>query len=126
MCCNLKFPRQDLYGLLHVLLQESYPVVPSAGEVELSFYNGLSSQCDKPKFIMEYSEPGSSTTKSFDIDFSKFTQYPDDSSRDRDYVVTWRFPNTNFTIKPASIKCGQKTIEFSEHNFGSVPEPVTK
>jgi hypothetical protein len=75
---------------------------------------------------MEYDEPDTKSSKTFMIDFSKFTEYPDDSSRDREYVVTGRFPNANFTILNTTVDCQGQTISFDAFEFGKFPEPVSE
>ena len=113
-------------GFIELKLQDRYPVLPGAGELELSFYNGLSDKCDEPIFTMTYNDPGSQTMKTFEIDFSKFTKYEDDPDRERRYVVTSRFPNVNFTIKETSVKCNEKEIKFDVTHFGPFDEPDEK
>lgn len=113
-------------GFIELKLQDRYPVLPGAGELELSFYNGLSDKCDEPIFTMTYNDPGSQTMKTFEIDFSKFTKYEDDPDRERRYVVTSRFPNVNFTIKETSVKCNEKEIKFDMTHFGPFDEPDEK
>jgi hypothetical protein len=106
-------------------LQKSYPNLPEAGEVELSFYNGLSTRCAQPRFEMNYVTPNSLATQTFIIDFSNHTKFPNDRDREREYVITTRLPNVNFTILETTVSCvrGEKIV-FPRYTFGSFPEPT--
>lgn len=89
-------------------------MLPGANEVQLSFFNGMSDSCVKPVFQMTYSDSVSGKEAAFDIDFKNYNRYPDDPSRERAYVVSQKFPNTDFTILPTSVKCGETVFIFAE------------
>ena len=102
-------------------LQKSYPVLPAENEVHLSFFNGMSDNCGMPVFKMTYPDPVSGNEVAFNIDFKNFNKYPDDPSRDRNYVVSKMFPNTDFTIHSTSVKCNEADISFPELKLPKFP-----
>ena len=96
-------------------------MLPASNEVELSFYNGMSDLCATPVFNMTYPDPGSGKEMFFTIDFNNFNKYPDDPSRERNYVVSQRLPNTVFTIQSTTVTCNKKVFNFGEYKFGKFP-----
>ena len=99
-------------------------MLPGEGQVAFSFYNGLSDTCGSPVFSGTYRITGTEKDEPFSIDFSKFTKYEDDETRERKYVVNAEWPNAKYTFSKTNITCGDKTVEFAEQSFGPFAEPV--
>ena len=96
-------------------------MLPAANEVQLSFFNGMSDNCGMPIFKMTYPDPITGKEVAFNIDFKNFNKYTDDPGRERNYVISQMFPNTEFTIHPTSVKCNDSVFSFADYKFGKYP-----
>jgi hypothetical protein len=73
-------------------------------------------------FQLNYTED--KVAKQFIVDFTKPDEY-EDTERNRDYVVTAKLPNVEFTVKSMDIICNGKAYQFAGLKFGPFDEPVS-
>lgn len=103
-------------------IQADYPILPADNKVQLTFLDGMSRVCSPPVFEMTFTFAESNRVAT--IDFLDFNKYPTDLTRERDYVVTRTFPNSEFTIKPFDVRCNEVVYSFKEFEFGKFPVSV--
>ena len=120
----------DCYRLVTNLvpIQESYPILPEPGKIELSFYNGLSDSCDMKPINLKFRNPETGNSmETFIIDFRNYTMYSESPARNRKYVVvSSQFPDSVFTIEPFEVDCAGTKYKFQKKYFGPFEEPVRR